>query len=336
MPAIEYATLADRDELLAFLLGVFRRQRPDHPPFEALYPDLFQDEATIGCHAVVRDAGRIVACVGAYPIPLRVAGLDIPTAGFGQVATSPDHLGRGYMTALMKAQLARLRDAGAVVAWLGGRHDRYAHFGFESAGWNWSCNFDAHSLAPLPRRHAVRRLDAAPAEVFTDDLWAIRQTFPHCPREPLETFRLRLRREHKLELWTAAPEEGAAPVAYAVLSREWKSLADWAGPADAVLEILASAMPDAAYGRISASLPPSSPASELFRRYSFYVGIGPQTVAVLDREGLLRAYAPLIPAGTPPPPADLGPGALANYVFGPEPHPPFPQLPFFIPGLYHV
>ena len=109
MPAIEYATLADRDELLAFLLGVFRRQRPDHPPFEALYPDLFQDEATIGCHAVIRDAGRIVACVGAYPIPLRVAGLDIPTAGFGQVATSPDHLGRGYMTALMKAQLSRLR-----------------------------------------------------------------------------------------------------------------------------------------------------------------------------------------------------------------------------------
>ena len=59
---IEHATARDRRELLDFLLGVFRAARPDHPPFEDIYPDLFlEDDEVLGRHAVIREEGRIVA-----------------------------------------------------------------------------------------------------------------------------------------------------------------------------------------------------------------------------------------------------------------------------------
>ena len=52
---IEHATARDRSELLSFLLGVFRAARPDHPPFEDIYPDLFlEDDEVLGRHAVIR------------------------------------------------------------------------------------------------------------------------------------------------------------------------------------------------------------------------------------------------------------------------------------------
>ena len=104
---VSFATAADCEQLLDFLPSVFRRENPNHCRFEELFPDIFRptDEA-MGDHAVVRDdAGNIVACIGAYPMTLRVAGCDVPIAGIGQVSTAKEWLGKGCMSALMKAQM---------------------------------------------------------------------------------------------------------------------------------------------------------------------------------------------------------------------------------------
>ena len=161
---ISFATASDCEQLLDFLPSVFRRDKPDHSRFEDLYPDIFlpTDEA-MKHHAVVRDdAGKIVSCIGAYPMTLRVAGCDVPIAGIGQVSTAKEWLGKGCMSALMKAQLERLRSLGVAVVWLGGRHDRYAHFGFETGSLAFDYGMDAHSLGKVGRSRTVRRFSHGP------------------------------------------------------------------------------------------------------------------------------------------------------------------------------
>ena len=114
---ISLATTSDREELLDFLFRVFGRNAPNHKRFEVLYPDLFiTSDDRISDHLLVRKDGKIVACVGAYPMTVRIAGCDIPGAGVGQVATDYDYTGRGYMSQLFKAQNAILKEKGVAMS----------------------------------------------------------------------------------------------------------------------------------------------------------------------------------------------------------------------------
>ncbi|MBR1835930.1 MAG: GNAT family N-acetyltransferase, partial [Kiritimatiellae bacterium] len=185
---IELARAGDRTELLDFLFSVFLRDHPNHMRFERLFPDLFDDtDEAMGRHAVVRESGRIVACVGAYHMKLRVCGCDVPLGGIGQVSTGADWLGRGFMSALLKFQLERLRSEGAALAWLGGRHDRYSRFGFETGGGAFSYGLDSRSLAGVPRRRKVEAVGGADAPAaVTPDMIAMRDaTAPAAVLEPV-------------------------------------------------------------------------------------------------------------------------------------------------------
>ena len=219
---ISFATASDCEQLLDFLPSVFRRENPNHCRFEELFPDIFlpTDEA-MGHHAVVRDdAGSIVACIGAYPMTLRVAGCDVPIAGIGQVSTAKEWLGKGCMSALMKAQMERLRSLGVALAWLGGRHDRYAHFGFESGSLALDYGIDAHSLGRVERTRRVRRFSHGPMSemAVTPAMFALRErTAPATVVEPMERYLLRLRRGCN-EVWTATPEGASEPDAWAVIA----------------------------------------------------------------------------------------------------------------------
>jgi GNAT superfamily N-acetyltransferase len=337
---IGMARVGDRAELLDFLLSVFRRARPDHPPFDTLYPDIFDDtDADMGRHAVIRDrAGRIVACVGAYPMMLRVAGYDIPTAGIGQIATAADWLGRGCMTALLKLQLQRLRDAGVAIAWLGGRHDRYGRFGFETGGLSFDFTLDAGSLRDVATTRVVRRHTAAEAPaVVTESMLAMRDaTAPAVVLEPLARWRRRLARFGGCEVWTAAPDGDATPDAWAVRVPFGKSscLTECSGVADGILEIAKGVAAETG-GEVSVSSPPQMALCGILRDHC--AGISPRCsmLAVLDRDRLLAAYAPAIRPGTRLPPRDSTLAELVRTLFGPWPS-PVPMLPMDIPILAHV
>jgi hypothetical protein len=88
-PQVETARAADRAELLDLLLRAFQVGNPNHPTFDSLYPDLFEpsDEA-LGRHLIVRREGRIVACVGSYPVELVIGTCRLRVAGIGQVAVA--------------------------------------------------------------------------------------------------------------------------------------------------------------------------------------------------------------------------------------------------------
>ena len=338
---VSFATAADCEQLLDFLPSVFRRDNPNHCRFEELFPDIFRptDEA-MGDHAVVRDdAGNIVACIGAYPMTLRVAGCDVPIAGIGQVSTAKEWLGRGCMSALMKAQMERLRSLGVALAWLGGRHDRYAHFGFETGGLTLDYGLDAHSIGKIARARTVRRFSHGPMaeEAVTPALFALRErTAAAYVVEPLERYRMRLRRGD-CEVWTATPEGASEPDAWAVIAPKWHRIDEASGSVDGILEIAAEATK-----RLDSCLQLELPVCDATRALAeraraACAWMNPRSLSlnVLDRDRLLEAYAPVIRPGTRLPSKELSSAELVRACFGPEPS-PFPPLPFAIPNLYHV
>ena len=331
---IENARGADRAELLDFLYAVFTRDNPKHARFETFCDDLFEPtDETMGRHLVVREGGRIVSCVGAYPMDLRVAGCRIRFAGIGQVSTAKEALGKGYMSALMKAQLERLRGEGVQLVWLGGRHDRYAHFGFETAGWYFGPWFDAHSLARVPRSRAVAKTGEGPDAPVTPAMWELRRRTDPFVEEPLESWRKRLGRIH-CQVWTATPAGADGPDAWAVYSADHKKLVDYAGAPEGILEIAAETVKAA--GTLNVSVGPRDEAlMDALRPFTGWIGLGTHSLLSLDNAGLLAAYAPLFPAGAALPDPALPSPEFVRALFGPRPD-GAPTAPFFFPDLCHV
>lgn len=139
----------DFDEAIAFLNLVFGEHAPHD--FANLLPSIYQPtDAHMRCNYAVRDAGRLSAVVGAFPIDWRVGGIALKMAGIGGVAVHPDCRGRGYMKLLMNHAVAEMRRAGCDLSYLGGRRQRYAYFGYEVAGCKYKLSFNRDNV-----RHAL-------------------------------------------------------------------------------------------------------------------------------------------------------------------------------------
>lgn len=330
-PRIEHAVAADREELLAFLLAVFRRNNPNHAPFDDIYPDLFlPDDEVMGCHAVVRVEGRIVSCVGVYPMTVQVGQCRVKSVGVGQVATDKDFLGRGFMTALMRHQLARAKDDGAVVAWLGGRRDRYSHFGFDNAGLSFDHCIDAHSLGAVCGRYAVAHCPAADDGAVTEAMFALREGNGQTVLEPMDTYLVQLRRSgFRLEVWTAS-RNGGDPEAWALFDAAHRRIVEWCGSFDGRVEILSGMCKEGNVSRIETR--GDAEMMCFLREHCYWTGPNCATLAVLDARGLLAALAPFVPNSFVPQEKE-GP-ALARELLGPDVG--TACLPFHVPPLFHV
>ena len=84
----------------------------------------------------VKDAesGKLLACVGNFPIDFNICGERVKAFGIGNVAVHPRYRGKGYMKAAMASAFDEMREEGADMALLSGRRHRYNYFGFEKCG----------------------------------------------------------------------------------------------------------------------------------------------------------------------------------------------------------
>ena len=339
-PLIEYAKAGDYAELMDFLHAVFCRNNPNHERFEVLFPDLLlPTDSSMANHAVVRENGRIVSCVGGYPMTLQVGGCRVPLFGIGQVSTAREALGRGYMTALLKAQLARARSLGIPLAWLGGRHDRYSHFGFETVGVAFRYGFDAHSAKDIPSgTHTVARAVASSGTV-TQEVFAERGKSVEGLVEPRERYCARFLRG-ACDLWTATPAGSSKPDAWAVVDAvegRRGHIEEWWGSEAGRLALLSEMVKPENYGKADREESISDRAlNDALRRHCAWMGGGMFQLAVLDPARLLEAYRPLVPADAPLPSAQMDAREFARFVFGPEPNGGFPFLPFAFPNFDHL
>lgn len=333
---VEFARGEDYSELMDFVHGVFSRNTPTHPRFEDFYPELFfPTDASMGRHAIVRENGRIAACIGMYKMELQAGSCRIPFGGIGQVSTGAAFQGRGFMSALLKAQLARAKEEGLALLWLGGRNDRYRRFGFEVVGLSWRYHADARSVVSLPCDAVIERMPAN-AQTVTPSLFAIREKTVEGVIEPLSVYHARLKRG-AYELVTAVESGKTDVTAWAIVANEeGKStrIIEWCGTESGRLAIFAK-LGQARCGVAREESIASHAINEALRGASHWMTPVSTQLALIDRARLFEAYEPYCRGIDLTPYREMESQALLRTVFGPESS-SFPHLPFYLPEFSHV
>lgn len=294
MPAfsLEVARSQDRDELLALLLRAFRVDNPQHPPFETLYPDLFAaNDIAMGRHRIIREQGRITACVGAYPMEVRLGPCTVRTVGIGQVSCDPEARGGGRMTALLTATVDALPASGCAISWLGGRRDRYARFGWDLAGTTVQCTMDARSVGPTPDGWTVAA--QVPEHAPSTELWRLRGTQPIREEVSREGWHAKLARGKSL-LWTAHRRGAADEVrAFAVIREDGNNLQEWGGDLEGLHAIVAEAIARHGMARVVYQ-PGLDPAATWFHAHSAGESGALSNLLVIRLDATLEAFAPIL------------------------------------------
>lgn len=293
---IELASTKDLPELLDLLYSVFVVGNPTHLRFEDLYPNLFvETEAAAERHLIIRESNRIVSCVGTYPMTLAIAGCRVAVAGLGQVCTDPSMKGRGCMSQLLSASVARMEREGVAVCFLGGRHDRYGRYGWETVVGDTNFTFLASSIRKTDETLLVAQFAQKEAGL-SDDMVALRETATTIEETP-ENYSILMHR-NDAEVWIAHTRKSEVPVAWAVVFPKNNRIADYYGSIDGILQIARSAALRLSSIHISAG-PTNQGLSEKLRSECTSMNFGTNSLLVVSLAKVMENYAPLLQHRTP-------------------------------------
>ena len=125
----------DNEDYVDFINYVFGFNGKDRS-FYKLLPKLFGRgrNAARDTWFVKDGRGRMLSCVGTFPLPMNICSESVKAYGIGNVAVHPRERGKGYMIKAMGAALEQMKNEGASLAILSGKRTRYDHFGFEKCG----------------------------------------------------------------------------------------------------------------------------------------------------------------------------------------------------------
>ncbi len=135
--------------------------------FTLHYPTIYDPDRTpLDCFHVIEKNGRIVAHAGLFPLRVMAEGVELVVGGIGGIGTLPEERGQGHMQELLRHLIVRMQELGMPLSALWGFRQRYAPFGYESAGERVSMEFTEHSftkagVAPDP---AIREVTAEEAK----------------------------------------------------------------------------------------------------------------------------------------------------------------------------
>ena len=366
----EKATAQDIPELLDFVHNTFRADNPEHPRFEVLYPDLFlPPDEKASRHLIIRQNGKIISCVGSYPMTVMIAGCKVVVGGIGQVSTAPEMKGRGCMSQLLVDSIARMERDGVALSWLGGRHDRYGRYGWETVGTDFTYHYHGSAVRHFNESLLVTQ-SLGRETVISETMFAMRKQATTVEDAP-ENYQARLGRGGS-EVWVAHPKNAEEPVAWGVVFPKARQIADFCGSVEGVVQIVKSA----AFRLGSIDLCVSAAdrgLNERLRMECAYMGFSAKSLLIVSLKNTLEQFGPLLVGRLPVgfgvtlkmsredgscEQVDLGAGGtvveldrkrMARLLFGPERATDVPgvspaltelntlfPLPFTLPELFHV
>ncbi len=160
-------------EYVDFINYVFGFNGKDRS-FYKLLPKLFKDgrSPAENTYFVKDEKGKILSCVGAFPLKMSICGSDVKALGIGNVAVHPRCRGQNLMIDPMKAALADAVYGNCDIAILSGKRTRYNHFGFEKCGTDSVYTVSVKSLRDvlgnaLPRLE-MKRLSESDSELLDE------------------------------------------------------------------------------------------------------------------------------------------------------------------------
>ena len=247
----------DRDEALFVLNSAFSNETHT-ADFERNLPIMWTGEHDyMARHFGVRENGRLIALLGVYPLPVRIAGHDLLFSTVGNVATLQASRGKGCMKLLMDAAMQELAAIGADASRLDGLRSRYNRFGYDHAGAAIHFTLTARNAKENPAPQTFRFVPIA-----QDDREAV--LFARSCQQRAGMYALRpthLDFYMSMKAWQNVPylavDEQGAPAGYLCASPDGKSIAETGTIKDGLLlPILQSFLLERSLPALSFMLPP--------------------------------------------------------------------------------
>jgi len=174
MPNVEYlkATENDFEELIDFINLVFSSNFPHN--FERMLPALYlKRNFMAGTNYIVKENGKIVANVGAYPVYYNVCGDILKISAITCVAVHARNRSKGYMKDCMHAALQDMRKDGVDLSFLYGLRQRYEYFGYTQCGVRFEYHCNDHNIShtfgkELKKDITLKEADGNDTEIFND------------------------------------------------------------------------------------------------------------------------------------------------------------------------
>ncbi len=155
------ASVSDYDDVIAFLNRIFR-QRMDLQ-YCHIYKPTRKDMSN---NIIVREGGRIVSCVGIFPMTFVCGDVRLSVGGIGGVSTDPRYRGRGLMTKLLNEAISVVGRRGYDISILWGDRLRYNRFGWENAGRQYAFTIDRrHVSLDKATDGEIRPFSSSPGEL---------------------------------------------------------------------------------------------------------------------------------------------------------------------------
>jgi len=221
------------DEAMDFLNMVFGEHSPHD--FARLLPSIYRPtDQHMGNDYAMRVDGQLRAIVGMYPMTWQVGDATLRVGGIGGVSTHPEARGKGHMRALMNHCVARMKEQGFHLSWLGGQRQRYQYYGYEKCGSGYRFTLNKANL-----RHSFSgppSLRLEPLEESRADLLAravaLHDGQPAHVQRPVADFHKYLVSWHHRP-WAALDGDGAM-VGYLVASDSGDQVMEFVADDDAV------------------------------------------------------------------------------------------------------
>ena len=161
MIEMKWASAGEKNEIIDFCDFIFSKFSRPHD-FETLLPKLYGTNGdSAPHHFIIREDGRIVAAILAYPVEMRIGENSFMTIGVGSVSVHPRAQGRGYMQHMLKAVDDHARELDAVFSVLGGQRQRYGYFGYHPSGYHMDFSISARNV-----KHALKEADDSCLEII--------------------------------------------------------------------------------------------------------------------------------------------------------------------------
>lgn len=247
----------DRDEILHVLNQAFSNSTHT-ADFERNLPIMWTGEHDYSSrHIGVRENGRLVALLGVYPLPVKIAGHDLLFSTVGNVATLQEARGKGFMKLLMDAAMQELAAIGADASRLDGLRSRYNRFGYDHAGTTLHFTLtkrNAQKAASLPA-YAFRPIVQKDTEAIAFARACQQRGSIHTLRPTQLDFYMTLR------AWQHTPylvlDRQGQPVGYLTASPDGKSIAEvGASPGTSAVELLRAYLLEHDLPSLAFTLPP--------------------------------------------------------------------------------
>lgn len=153
----------------AHYTGDFEKDTGKESFFPRILPKLYQNPRIAPMHVLALEDGKICGLVGLFELPYVVHSMLLKVRGIGTVSVRPGYRRKGYMKELMARAIQRAKDEQADYMVLGGRRQRYGHWGFEQAGAMPEYRINRNNISYVYGQDAyfgyrIRRLTAADTE----------------------------------------------------------------------------------------------------------------------------------------------------------------------------